>query len=155
MTPEKQRRYVYYGCTGRKGSCRNSYIGEEALSDLPVSLVTRIQITEDVAEGIATALRENEGDSERRRRETLQAPNQRRVKVIAKLDRGNDDFVSGKISRGVVDAQVRGKRTCRRSTPRRARLSQARPCGSATAPLARNSATELHLRPRNSRSDPQ
>jgi len=40
--------------------------------------------------------------------ETLARLDQRRRTVMAKLDRGYDDFVSGKISRGVLDEEVSG-----------------------------------------------
>jgi hypothetical protein len=52
----------------------------------------------DVAEKIAAALRDSEGQVERERCETKQRLEQTRRTVLAKLDRGYDDYVSGRIS---------------------------------------------------------
>src|SRR5262245_50200666 len=61
MTAEKKkRRYVYYRRTGFKGSCGNAYIRQEQLADLLGSVISPIQITPEIAEGIASALRDSE-----------------------------------------------------------------------------------------------
>jgi site-specific DNA recombinase len=53
MSAEKKKgKYVYYRCTGFKGACGNAYIREERLADLLGDVITPIQITQDVAEGI-------------------------------------------------------------------------------------------------------
>jgi site-specific DNA recombinase len=99
MTAEKKKgKYVYYRCTGFKGACGNEYIREERLSELLGEVVKPIQITAEVGEDIATALRAVDGDAEQRRCESLRRLDQRRRVVVSKLDRGYDDLVSGRIS---------------------------------------------------------
>jgi site-specific DNA recombinase len=99
MTAERKKsKYVYYRCTGFKGKCGNSYIREERLADLLGDVVTPVQISPEVAEGIACALRATSTDAEQRRSASLQHVDQQRRVVVHKLDRGYDDYVSGKIS---------------------------------------------------------
>jgi site-specific DNA recombinase len=125
---------VYYRCTGYKGVCGNSYIREEHLAELLGHAVRPIQITPEVAEDIATGLRGIDHEAEERRRDSLRQLDQRRRTVVSKLDRGYDDFVSGRISDefwtrksreweaelGMVDTD-------------RPRLEQPRPLATATA----------------------
>jgi site-specific DNA recombinase len=99
MTAEKKKaKYVYYRCTGFKGACGNEYIREERLSELFGEVVQPIQITEEIAADIATALRATDHDAEQRRCESLRQLDHRRRTVVSKLDRGYDDFVTGRIS---------------------------------------------------------
>jgi site-specific DNA recombinase len=99
MTAERKKgTYVYYRCTGFKGKCGNRYIREERLADLLGDVVTPVQISPEVAEGIACALRATNTDAEQRRSASLQQLDQRRRVVVNKLDRGYDDYVSRKIS---------------------------------------------------------
>ena len=97
-------------------------------------VIRPIQITSEIAEDIATALRGIDHEAEQRRRESLRQLDQRRRTVVSKLDRGYDDFVSGRISEefwtrksqeweaelATVDAD-------------RPRLEQPRPLATATA----------------------
>ena len=72
MTAEKKKgKYVYYRCTGFRGACGNTYIREELLADLLARVIRPIQITPDVAEGIATALRSTEAEGEQRRQDQI------------------------------------------------------------------------------------
>jgi hypothetical protein len=99
MTAEKKKgKYIYYRCTGFKGPCGNTYIREEKLSDLLGTTVKAVQIPPAVADRIATAIRDTDGRAEHERLETKQRLERRRRTVLAKLDRGYDDYVSGKIS---------------------------------------------------------
>jgi hypothetical protein len=61
----KKGRYVYSHCTGSRGRCGNTYVREEELSRLFEDVVRRVQISHDVAEWIAEALRESQSDKER------------------------------------------------------------------------------------------
>src|SRR5262245_18749855 len=135
MTAEKKKgRYVYYRCTGFKGACGNTYIREEALSELLGTIVAPIQITSEVADGIASALQTSDAESERARTEALRVLDQRRAKVMAKIDRGYDDFVSGKISDGFWTRKSPEWETEVSEIDRaRARLLQPRPPATATA----------------------
>jgi site-specific DNA recombinase len=94
----KKGKYVYYHCTDHHGGCDNSYIREERLADLLGGVIQPIQITDDIAEQIATALRATDDEAERRLACDLRQLEQRRRTVAAKLDRGYEDFVSGRIS---------------------------------------------------------
>jgi hypothetical protein len=99
MTAEKKKgKYIYYRCTGFRGACGNAYIREERLADLLGDTIAPIQITSEIAAGIADALRTGDADVEQRRTEAIRQLEQRRRTVTAKLDRGYDDFVSGEIS---------------------------------------------------------
>ncbi len=60
--------------------------------------IARIQMTENVAQSIARALRTTEEDAECRRIDALDQADQRRRVVVSKLDRGYEDFLEGRIS---------------------------------------------------------
>ena len=99
MTAEKKKgRYVYYRCTGFRGRCGNTYIREERLSELLGSTVQAIQIPAAVAEDIAAAIRDTDGRAEGERVEARRRLAQRRHTVLAKLDRGYEDYVEGRIT---------------------------------------------------------
>jgi hypothetical protein len=99
MTAERKKgKYVYYRCTGFRGACGNVYIREEKLAALLCDVIRPVQITPDVAANIATAIRESDGDVAAQRVASLQQVEQRRRTVISKLDRGYEDFASGRIS---------------------------------------------------------
>jgi site-specific DNA recombinase len=61
-------------------------------------VITPIQIRPQIADDIAQALRATDVDAEQRRCESLRQVEQRRRTVVSKLDRGYEDFVSGRIS---------------------------------------------------------
>ena len=99
MTAEKKKgKYVYYRCTGHHGSCGNSYIREEQLAQLLGTAVQAIQIPATVADGIAAALRDTDGQVERERVEAQRRLRDRRRQVLAKLDRGYEDYIEGRIT---------------------------------------------------------
>jgi site-specific DNA recombinase len=99
ITAERKKgKYVYYHCTNYHGGCDNTYIREEQLSDLLDDVIRPIQITPEVAEDIATALRVTDQGAEQSRTGSLRQIEQRRRAAVSKLDRGYDDFVSGRIS---------------------------------------------------------
>jgi DNA invertase Pin-like site-specific DNA recombinase len=99
MTAErKKERYVYYHCTGFKGACGNTYIREEELSARFGEVVRRIQIPDDVADGIADTLRTSQADKERFHRTAVMQLQQRYLSVQAKLDRAYDDRLAGHIT---------------------------------------------------------
>ena len=99
MTAEQKKgRYVYYRCTGYHGACGNTYMREERLSVLLGTLLTPLTITPAIAEDIATALRVSDTDGQRQRLDALTQVEQRHHAVTVKLDRGYEDYVSGRIS---------------------------------------------------------
>jgi hypothetical protein len=99
MTAEtKKGKYIYYRCTGFHGACGNTYIREERLAELLGTVIKPIQITTEIAEGIAKNLRATDHAAEQRRLGDLRQIEQRRKAVATELDRGYDNFVSGKIS---------------------------------------------------------
>ena len=75
-----------------------TYVREERLADLLGGTIAPIQITAEIAAGIAEALRAGEGEVQHRRTEAIHQLEQRRRAVTGKLDRGYEDFVSGAIS---------------------------------------------------------
>ena len=107
MTAElKKGRYVYYRCTGFKGRCGNTYIRQETLAALLGTTVHAIQIPTQVADQIAAALRDTDGQVERERREARQRLEQRRRTIIANADRAYDDLGKRPNFRGLLDPQV-------------------------------------------------
>ena len=99
MTAEKKKgRYVYYRCTGYHGACGNTYIREEQLAVLLGTVIEPIQITPAIADEIATTLCSSDAEGKQRRLETLRHLEQRQRTLAAKLDRGYEDYVSGRIS---------------------------------------------------------
>ena len=136
MTAERKKgRYVYYRCTEFKGRCGNTYVRQEALAALLGTTVQAIQIPPDVADEIAAALRDADGQAARERGEVKHRLEQRRRAALRKLDRGYDDYVSGRISEDFWTRNSEQWEDERR-----------------TAPSARNATFELHVRSRKSLS---
>lgn len=99
MTAEKKKgKYVYYRCTGFHGKCGNAYIREEQLATLLATVIAPIQITPEIANDIATALRSNEAKGQHQRQNAIRQLERHRHDVTRKLDRGYEDFTGGKIS---------------------------------------------------------
>ena len=99
MTAEiKKGRYVYYHCTGGRGSCGNTYVREEVLSRQFADIVKRVQVPAAVADWIAEALRESEADKERYHRTAVMQLQQQYLAVQARLDSAYDDRLAGRIS---------------------------------------------------------
>jgi cell division septation protein DedD len=65
-----------------------------------VGVIKPIQITANVAEDIANALRTSDSDAASQRAAALHQVENRRRTVVSKIDRGYEDFVSGRISDG-------------------------------------------------------
>ena len=70
------------------------------LADLLGDVVKRIQIPTELADWIAQGLRDSVRELEQTRQESLAPLTQRRRSVQAKLDRGYDDYLEGRISDG-------------------------------------------------------
>jgi site-specific DNA recombinase len=99
MTAEmKKGKYVYYRCTGFKGKCGNTYVREERLAALLGDVVKPVQISDEVAANIATALGASAREVEQQRIDDQRQAEQRRRTVVSKIDRGYEDFSAGKIS---------------------------------------------------------
>ena len=99
MTAEKKKgKYVDYRCTGYHGACGNMYMREERLADLLGTVLTPIVSAPEIAEDIATALRANEVGGQQQRVAALTQLEQRHQTITIKLDRGYEDYVSGRIS---------------------------------------------------------
>jgi site-specific DNA recombinase len=131
MTAERKKgKYVYYRCTGFKGACGNVYIREEKLA----VLLGPVQITADIANDIATAIRQSDGDAQALRATALQQVENRRRTVVSKLDRGYEDFASGRIS-GAFWSRKSAEWEAELQTvdAERARLEAAHPPAAATA----------------------
>jgi site-specific DNA recombinase len=99
MTAEcKKGKYVYYHCTNFHGDCENTYIRQERLGDLLADVIRPIQISQAIADDIATAIQSSDHDAERHRSDTLRQLDERRRGILSKLDRGYEDFIEGRIS---------------------------------------------------------
>jgi len=99
ITAEMEKgKYVYYHCTNFRGECDNTYIRQEALADRLADVIKPIQISSEVADDIAKAIRSSGQDAERSRTEALRQLDQRRRAITSKLDRGYEDLLDGRIS---------------------------------------------------------
>jgi site-specific DNA recombinase len=99
ITAERKKgKYTYYRCTGFHGRCGNAYIREEPLAELLGAVIKRVQIPAGLAEQIAQALRQGDRESEVKRQQATVGLERRRQAAQAKLDRGYDDYLEGKIS---------------------------------------------------------
>ena len=135
ITAERKKgKYVYYHCTDHHGGCDNTYIREEQLSDLFGDIIKPIQITPEIAQDLATALRATDREADQRRSESLLQLEQRRRTVLSKLDRGYDDVVSGRISEEFWTRKSQGwEAEVSACDAERARLEQPRPLAMTTA----------------------
>jgi DNA invertase Pin-like site-specific DNA recombinase len=135
ITAERKKgKYVYYHCTDHHGGCDNSYIREERLGDLLRAVIAPIQITDEVADSIAAALQSSEAEGQRRRDDAVRQSDQRQRAVVAKLDRGYDDYVSGKISEEFWTRKSREwEAELQAVVAERARMEQPKPLVTATA----------------------
>jgi site-specific DNA recombinase len=135
MTAEKKKgKYVYYRCTGFKGKCGNTYIREERLADLLGNVIRPIQITTEIAAGIAKHLCSTDDEVEQRRAGSLRQLDQRRKATATKLDRGYDDLVSGRISEAFWKRKSQEWESELQATEvERTRLEAPRPHATATA----------------------
>ena len=68
------------------------------LADLLGAVMAQIQIPSKIADWIAAGVRESQSDLEIARQQSLTQLTQRRRAVQAKLDRGYDDYLEGRIS---------------------------------------------------------
>ena len=99
MTAERKKgKYTYYRCTGFHGRCGNDYIREECLADLLGDVLKGIQIPAELADWIAEGLRDSQSELEKTRQQAIGHLVQRQRSLRAKLDRGYDDYLEGRIS---------------------------------------------------------
>jgi hypothetical protein len=61
-------------------------------------MIKPIQISAEIADDIAKAIRSSDGDANRQRTEALRQLDQRRRVITSKLDRGYEDLLEGRIS---------------------------------------------------------
>jgi site-specific DNA recombinase len=94
----KKGRYVYYHCTNFRFECDNTYIRQEALADRLADVIKPIQISVEIADDIAKAIRSSGQDAEHSRTEALRQLDQRRRAITSQLDRGYEDLLDGRIS---------------------------------------------------------
>ena len=99
ITAERKKgKYTYYRCTAFHGRCGNAYSREEHLVDLLRGVVDKIQLPERVAESITHRLRASQAELELARERTSGQLIDRQRALQAKIDRGYDDNVEGRIS---------------------------------------------------------
>jgi len=94
----KKGQYIYYHCTGYRGACGNSYIREEDLGRLLGDVVKQVRIPTELADTVATVLRESQSDKETFVRTAMMRLQQQQLLLRTKLDRAYDDRLSGRIS---------------------------------------------------------
>ncbi len=95
---QKKGKYVYYHCTNFRGACENTYIRQDRLAELLGDVIKPIHIPDNVAVEIAQALRSTTAEEKQTRESAVRQLDQRRRTVTAKLDRGYEDLLEGRIS---------------------------------------------------------
>jgi site-specific DNA recombinase len=109
---------VYYRCTGYHGACGNTYIREERLATLLGTVISPIQITPAIADDLVAALDSAGAELEQRHLEAVSRLAHREQALIAKLDRGYEDYVSARISDAFWERKSQEWETsCRRFVP--------------------------------------
>ena len=99
ITAERKKgKYTYYRCTGFHGKCGNAYIREERLSALLGEVVQRVQIPMEIADWMAGSLRDSQMAAEQAHQRTTAQLTKRRQEIQARLDRGYEDYLEGRIS---------------------------------------------------------
>jgi site-specific DNA recombinase len=99
ITAERKKgKYTYYRCTGFHGKCGNAYIREETLSALLGEVVQRVQIPVEIADWMAGSLRDSQKAAEQARQRTSAQLTKCRQDIQAKLGRGYEDYLEGRIS---------------------------------------------------------
>jgi site-specific DNA recombinase len=135
MTAEKKKgKYEYYRCTGFKGARGNEYIREERLSALLGEVVKPIQITRQIADDIATALRATDHEAEQRSCESLRKlDHRRRTNSASWIVATKILFQVGFQKSSGRGNRRSGKASSRRWMLKRLRLEQPRPLSTTTA----------------------
>jgi site-specific DNA recombinase len=135
ITAERKKgKYTYYRCTGFHGACGNTYIREEALGALLGSVVAPIQITPAIAEELVAALQKDEAGKDTQQLGAVRQLERRRSETTAKLDRGYEDYISGKISDAFwTRKSEEWEADLRAIAAEQTRLKQPRPALMATA----------------------
>jgi hypothetical protein len=99
ITAERKKgKYMYYRCTGFHGKCGNAYIREERLSALLGEVVQRVQIPVEIADWLAGSLRDGQIEAEQMRQRASAQLTKCRQEIQARLDRGYEDYLEGRIS---------------------------------------------------------
>lgn len=99
LTAELQKgKYIYYHCTGYKGNCKQGYIRQEALEEQFVSLLSKIQITDEVKEIVLESMRESLKDKIEYHNNLVEELD-KQIKLLQKrVDQAYLDKLDGKIS---------------------------------------------------------
>jgi len=103
----KKGKYVYYHCTNFRGECDNTYIRQEVLADRLADVIRPIQISAEVADDIAKAIRSSGQDAERSRTEALRQLDHRGRAIASKLQPGTKICLKAK-SRRRLGAEIEG-----------------------------------------------
>ena len=112
----------------------NTYIREEGLGELLADVITPIQISPEVAESLAGALRLSDQDADQPRSDARRRLDQRRQMPVRHLDRGYDDFVIDRVSADFwTRKSTQWEAELQAIDAERTRLTQPWPAGSVTA----------------------
>jgi site-specific DNA recombinase len=102
----KKKRYIYYRCSGYRGSCGEPYVREEVLGERFGDALKGLRPDTEIADWIAEALRKSHGDEKRERDEAIsRLQNQYRV-LGNRLDVLYTDRLDGRIDSKVYDTRA-------------------------------------------------
>jgi DNA invertase Pin-like site-specific DNA recombinase len=93
----KKGQYVYYHCTGYRGSCGNTYVREEDLVQKFGEVLQAVRVPQELAGKLATVLRESQTDKEVFVRTSMLRLQQQQMLLRSKLDRVYEDRLGDRI----------------------------------------------------------
>jgi len=93
----QKQRYVYYHCTGNKGSCGEPYVREEVLEERFAEALGRLRFSEDILAWVTEALRDSHRDEQRLHSEAVDRLQREYKRLQDRLDNMYVDKLDGKI----------------------------------------------------------
>jgi hypothetical protein len=114
----KKSRYVYYHCTGNKGTCPKPYVREEVLEAEFTKAIRQLTFTDEFLEQAKEALRQSQAAERQEREEAIGRLQAEKTKLLRRLDAMYDDKLDG-----VIDADAYARKAADARTEQ-ARLAE-------------------------------
>ncbi|HMV69579.1 MAG TPA: recombinase family protein, partial [Myxococcota bacterium] len=119
LTAQRQKeRYVYYHCTGAKGSCNEPYLREEVLAEHFARALRRLHFNDEVMTWLRTGLKESFGDTQRHHREAIERLEADCAKLQARIDAAYNDKLDGVIDAAFFERKANEWRAAQRELRR-------------------------------------
>jgi site-specific DNA recombinase len=95
VAEKKKGKYVYYHCTGNKGTCAEPYAREEVLDECFADLLKGLVFDDEVMDWVTEALHQSHADEKRFRDEAIARLRAEHIKIQNRLDKLYDDRLDG------------------------------------------------------------